>query len=224
MAMKLKTDFNLGKMPWYGQVGVFLALSVAGVAAFYFLYAAPARQAMAQQQTKLASLRNDINKGLATARKLPEFRADVQALQVRLEGLRAVLPQEKDVADLLRRIQTLAVQSNLTIRGVKPGTVAPKTMYAEVPYTLELDGAYHNLGVFFDWVSKFPRIINISGIDIRAKDKPEANSTITATCVATTYILVEAPPETTPAKPGAPGAKPAAPSPSPAGAPRGNRP
>ena len=199
-------NVNLSKLPWYTQVGTFLALSIAGMAAFYYFYAAPKQEEMAAQQRQLEGLRTEIGEGLATARKLPEFRAEVQALEARLQGLKTVLPEEKDVGDLLRRLQTLAVQSNLTIRAFKPGAVVPKQMYAEVPYALELEGDYHNLGLFFDRVSKFPRIINISDIDIKGKDKPEPNSTITAQCLATTFVLIESPP----AKPGAPGAASAA--------------
>jgi Tfp pilus assembly protein PilO len=47
------------------------------------------------------------------------------------------------------------------------------------------------LAMFFDRVSKFSRIINVSNINIRAKDKPEPHSTITAECVATTFVLLE---------------------------------
>ena len=35
-------DVSLNKLPWYAQVGLFVALAVAGVAAFYYLYAIPA--------------------------------------------------------------------------------------------------------------------------------------------------------------------------------------
>ena len=52
-------------------------------------------------------------------------------------------------------------------------------------------GTYHNLGAFFDRISKFPRIINISSISIKANPKPEPNSTIIAECIATTFVLQE---------------------------------
>jgi type IV pilus assembly protein PilO len=105
--------------------------------------------------------------------------------------LKSNLPEQKDVADLLRRIQTLATQSNLAIRGFKPAPSVTKTMHAEWPIALQLDGTYHNLGMFFDRVSKFSRIINISNIAIHAKQPPAPNSTITAECVATTFVLLE---------------------------------
>lgn len=183
---------TLSKLPWYGQVGAFLGLSVAGLAAFFYLYVTPMQDEMTQRQRKLDALQVDIRKSQAIAQRLPQFRAEVADLEMRLETLKNVLPEEKDMGDLLRRLQTLAVQSNLTIRGFKPSaTPVAKQLHAEVPINLQLDGAYHNLAMFFDRVSKFPRIIHISGILIKARDRQEPNSTITADCVATTFVLLE---------------------------------
>jgi len=184
-------DLSLNKLPWYGQVLLFAILGLAGVGVFYYFYVMPFHTEMAGREQKLAALRADINKGMTTATKLAEFRAQVTDLQTRLDGLKAVLPEEKDVADLLRRIQTLATQSNLSIKGFKPMATATKQLHAEWPIALQLDGTYHNLGMFFDRISKFSRIINVSSIAIRAKDKPDANSTITAECTATTFVLLE---------------------------------
>lgn len=184
-------QLSLSKLPWYAQLSVFVALALAGLGTFYYFYASPAEVEMSARRQRLNALRLDINKGLATARKLPEFRREVGELETKLDGLKAVLPEQKDVADLLRRIQTLAMQSNLTIKGFKPQPIASRQMHAEWPIALELDGTYHNLGLFFDRISKFSRIINVSGVAIKAKENPEPNSTITAGCVATTFVLLE---------------------------------
>jgi type IV pilus assembly protein PilO len=129
---------------------------------------------------------------VATARRLPEFEDQVTKLEQRLESLRQVLPEEKDVADILRRIQGLATKSNLTIQRFQPGKVVQQKLYAEIPYKLQAEGTYHNLGYFFDQISKFPRIINISEIAVKAKTAPAPNVTITADLVATTFVLQEA--------------------------------
>ena len=185
-------DLRLNKLPWYGQVGLFVAIAIGGIAAFYYLYAEPAALEQATQQRRIEALRADINRGLATARKLPQFRAEVAELESRLENLKAVLPDQKDFGDLLRNLQTLASQSNLTIRTFKPGAVVTKQLHAEWPITMELDGTYHDLGMFFDRISKFARIINVGSVTIRAKDRPEPNATISVSCVATTFVLLEA--------------------------------
>jgi type IV pilus assembly protein PilO len=199
-------ELTLTKLPWYAQIGAFVVLAVTGCGIFYYYYEMPVKADMVSRQTQLVALRGDVSKGLATAKKLPEFRSQVTDLEGRLANLKAILPEEKDAADLLNRMQTVAAQSNMTIKGFKPSPTVTKQLHAEWPITLELEGTYHNLALFFDRVGKFTRIVNISGLDVRGKDKPEAGATITATCVATTFVLLDKP---APAKPGA--ARPAAP-------------
>jgi type IV pilus assembly protein PilO len=198
-------QLTLTKLPWYAQVGAFVALAVVGCGLFYYYYEEPVRTDMAARQSQLTALRADITKGLTTAKKLPEFRQQVTDLESRLANLKAILPEEKDAADLLNRMQTVASLSNMTIKGFKPAPTVTKQLHAEWPITLELEGTYHNLAIFFDRVGKFTRIVNISGLDVRNRDRSDANNTIIATCVATTFVLLEKP---TPAKPGARGAAP----------------
>jgi type IV pilus assembly protein PilO len=186
-------NLSLAKLPWYQQVGAFVALAAAALAVFYFFYVSPANLDLAARQKKLESLRIDINKGLTTARKLPEFRQQVTELEGRLEGLKSVLPEEKDLADLLRRLHTLAMQANLKIDEFKPATTPNnKLLHAEWPIELQLEGNYHNLALFFDRISKFSRIININSLEIKARDKQEPTLTITAQCTATTFVLLDA--------------------------------
>ena len=186
-------NLKLNKIPWQVQLGVFVSLAIGAVVAFYLYYDQPFRDEMATREAKLAALQVDINKGLATAKKLQQFRSEVALLENRLSGLKQVLPDEKDAADLLRRMQTVASQSSLTIKSFKPSPVVTKQMHVEWPIALELDGSYDNLAMFFDRVSKFTRIVNISAVDVKGKDKPLPNSSITASCVATTFVLLERP-------------------------------
>jgi type IV pilus assembly protein PilO len=186
-------DISLTKLPWYAQIGAFGILACAGIGAFYYYYEQPTRADMTSRQTQLQALKADIAKGYETAKRLPAFQAQVADLEGRLENLKSVLPAEKDAADLLRRLQTVATQSNLTITSFKPAATVTKQLHAEWPITLQLEGTYHNLAAFFDRVGKFTRIVNITGLDVKGRDKPEPNATITATCVATTFVLLDKP-------------------------------
>ena len=186
-------DISLARLPWYGQVGAFVALAAGGIGSFHLYYEVPLRADIAARETQLASLRGDISKGQATARKVPEFRAEVDDLEKRLNGLRAVLPEEKDLAALLRRMQDDALQSSLTIRSIKPARTVNKQLHVEWSIELELEGTYHNLAAFFDRLGRFTRIVNIGNLEVKGKDKPEPNATITARCVATTFVLLETP-------------------------------
>lgn len=185
-------NLTLGKLPWQGQLGLFVAICIAGAGAFYYYYESPRQAAMATQAIELSGIRARITKGQTTARQLPEFRNQVTELEARLESLKPILPNERDAGELLRRVQTLAVQSNLVIRGFRPQPITTKAMHAEWPIGLQLEGSYHNLGLFLDRVSKFPRIINIGGLTLAQRPGgATAGATMTISCTATTFVLVE---------------------------------
>jgi type IV pilus assembly protein PilO len=179
-------------LPWKAQLAIFVVLSIGSAGAYYYFLDMPAAERIAARTGELDKIRARLDKGLATARQLPEFRRDVSDLQSRLESLRPILPEEKDAADLLRRVHTLAVESNLTIRGFKPQAITTRELHAEWPISLEIEGTYHNLGMFLDRVSKFPRIINVSGLAIAGRPEAQAsNHTIAVTCTATTFVLLD---------------------------------
>ncbi|MGH8630267.1 MAG: type 4a pilus biogenesis protein PilO [Burkholderiales bacterium] len=187
MAINLKFD----KLPWYGQVGAFVVLSGACVGAFWQYYAVSAQESLNRRRAQLATVQAEVQRGLNMVRRLPEFRQELAKKEAELERLRQQLPEERDVADLLRRVQGMATQSNLAIRGFEPQAIANRDLHAEWPIGLKLEGSYHDLGAFLARVSKFPRIINVSDIKIKGRENPIGGSTITAECTATTFVLLE---------------------------------
>jgi type IV pilus assembly protein PilO len=203
-------DLGLNKMPWYGQILLFAVIAGGGIYGYHYFYADGVKVEHAAKQKQLDEVRARITRGNAIAAQLPKFQAELITLEQRLAGLKQVLPEQRDVGDMLRRIQTLASGSSLNVRYFKPQPVANKELHAEWPMQLEFDGNYHDLGSFFDKVAKVPRIINIGGINIKAQDPKsavETNTTITAQVTATTFVLLDKPAEPPPGKPGAKGAK-----------------
>ena len=187
--MALKLDF--GKLPWHAQLGIFVVLSLAGAGSFWYFYAAPAESELVTKRAEVAKLQGEIKAGLATAKRLPEFRKELAAREAQLAELAKQLPEEQDVADLLRRVQAMATQSNLTIRGFTPASITRREMHAEWPIGLRLEGSYHDLGTFLERVSKFPRIINVGTMHIAARQTQTPNATVTAECTAMTFVLVK---------------------------------
>ena len=194
-------ELSLSKLPWYGQIGAFVLVAGGSVFGFWKFYVTEMEADIATRQSRLTAMRQDIARGVATARRLPEFQSQVTDLEARLESLRAVLPEQKDVADILRRVQGLATQSNLSIQRFTPQPPKQEALYASLPFKLTAEGSYHDLGLFLDRIGKFHRIINVSDIVIKAKAQPEPTATVVAELVATTFILQEKPIATIPVKP-----------------------
>ena len=186
-------ELGLNKLPWYGQIGAFLLVAIALFVVFQIYYIGPQLEAQAQKRAELERKLAEVEQAEQDAIELAAFQAEVDDLNNRLQALSAVLPERQEAAALLRRLVNFAQQSNLTLRAFRPQAPVIREMHSEWPIWLELDGTYHNLGSFFDRVSKFPRIINISDVVIRAKEPPELNSTITVECTATTFVLLNVP-------------------------------
>ena len=187
MALKI----NLNALPWRAQLGLVAALAAVGVGVFWYLYADPYQTELNGRRAELSKTRAEIERGQKVARRLPEFRKGVDTLESQLAGLRMQLPEEQDVADLLRRVQAMATDSRLTIRGFTPQAVTRKELHAEWPIGLALEGTYHDVGAFLERVSKFPRIINVGNIKIESRENAASGATVVADCTATAFVLIK---------------------------------
>jgi type IV pilus assembly protein PilO len=114
-----------------------------------------------------------------------------------LAVVRKQLPDEKEIPDLLRNVSSLGKESNLEFILFRPKPEEPQQFYARVPIDLAVIGHYHDLGVFFDKVSKLPRIINVVDFNMtRAKEaRAKDDSAVRASCLLNTYRFVEKKPE-----------------------------
>ena len=89
-------------------------------------------------------------------------------MKATLKELEVIIPQKKEIADILRRIQQLAFDSRLNIVKFAPSGEIRKEFYAEWPIPIEVTGNYHNLAMFFDRLSHFARIFNVENFSSAA--------------------------------------------------------
>jgi len=187
-------DNALTKLPLAGQLGVAVAAAAVIGGAFYFLVFQDMLADEQAKAAKLEELQKDIRQLEVTANKLGEFQREVQLLEAKLETLKRILPPEKETPDLMRKVQALVAQSNLSIRTFNPGAVVQREFYQEWPINIEVTGNFHNLALFFDRVSRLSRLVNVGGVRINADPNPTPSRTISAACTATTFVYVEPPP------------------------------
>ena len=189
------------KLPLAGQLGVSVAVAALLGGLFYYLYYSDAQVEKEQKTSQLESLNSEIRKLEVTAQKLPEFQREVALLEKRLETLKSILPPAKETPDLMRRVQALAAQSNLTINNFTPGATVNREFYQEWPITMGVLGNYHNLAMFFDRVGRLPRLVNVGNLKIGAMGNQTVSRTISATATATTFVYIETPAAPPPARP-----------------------
>lgn len=179
-------DFK--KLPFWGQFAVVAAMAGVIVAVAFTTY--PNFNAMTKrngdERSRLEGLQTEIRKGQAIEAKLPEFEREIENLQVKLSDLLAILPTEPETGELLKWVKNLTDQSNLELKKFDPQALRPVEFYKEFPIQMEIEGDYHDLGVFFDRISKYSRIINVSNVVIGAKS--QTHGSIASNFTATTFV------------------------------------
>jgi len=201
-------DNSLTKLSLGGQLGVSAVLAAIICGAFWYFWYSPALEEESRKTAQLEALQREIRALEVTANKLQEFQREVQLLEAQLETLKRILPPEKETPDLMRRVQSLASQSRLNIKTFTPAAEVMKDFYKEVPINVDVEGTYHDLGQFFDRVSRLARLVNMTNVKVKAQTNQTGSNTIAASGVATTYVYVDKPPSP---PPGTPGARPGVP-------------
>jgi len=154
------------------------------------------------RQEELKVLKDDLNKlveelsrSRAITRDHQKFKEQLAKLDQELKTALTQLPDEKEIPEILKNISNLGKDSNLEFTLFRPKAEQPQQFYATVPIELTVLGSYHNIGIFFDKVSKLPRIINVVDINIsRARDvkgRGESDVLLRTSCLVNTYRFIE---------------------------------
>ncbi len=194
-------NISIRKLPQRTQLGLLTVVMAGLFYVFYSFYIQPLKTEADTMGSQLNDLKNEVQKGQIVYSRLPEFKKQVSQQEVKLATLRSILPERKQTAEIVSGLEQLARESRLRIKSFQPQGTVRKDFYEDWPILLSLEGNYDNLGVFFEKVSQFTRIINVENITIKKVEEPTRSRTISATCTATTFVFVDVAPEPAPASP-----------------------
>ena len=173
--------------PWYGYL-LFAALIFALAFFFYFK---PQNTKLTALTAERVKVEGEVRNLKEKKRELDKIEADIVQMTAKLKALEINIPQRMEIADILRQIQALAYDSRLDVIRFAPGNEINKEFYAEKPIPIQISGNYHNLGMFFDKLSKFPRVFTIENFSIKTLNRQTDLNTISANWTAKTYFFAE---------------------------------
>jgi len=173
--------------PWYG----YIVLAILVFALAFLFYFKPQNDKLKVLTKERVKVEQEVQNLKQKKRELDKIMADIAAMQAKLKTLEVNIPQRKEIADILRQIQALAYDSRLDVLRFAPGTEVNKDFYAEWPIPIQVSGNYHNLGLFFDRLSKFARVFTIENFTIKALTKQTDLNTVSANWTAKTYFFPE---------------------------------
>ena len=182
---------DLQSLPWYGQFLVFLLIGGIAFGIFYMVYYSDNQNTIAQLDSQIDDVEREIKKAEKKEMQLRQIKEEKEAKEKVLDKLKEILPEQKEIAQILRKIQGIISTARLRIQKWDTKKEQQQKIYVQHPIAIALDGSYHNLGIFFDQLSKLKKIFTVDNLTIKPMGKMTPTFSVKATFTASTYTYKE---------------------------------
>lgn len=173
--------------PSIPQYALFVFTSVLVVVALWFAWLSGSEETLKLEQDKEAVLREDYKKKLVKAVNLDVLRKQREQVQQYVTQLEKQLPSKAEMDALLSDINQAGLGRSLQFDLFRPGQVAVKEYYAELPITLRVTGRYHDIGSFASDIAHLSRIVTLNNLTVT----PRADNTLTLDATAKTFRYLD---------------------------------
>ena len=168
-------------------VGVVLAVGVLG----WFAFLDTAHDELNAERAKEPGLRADYRAKLAQAVNLSELRKQKLQVQEYVTQLEKQLPGKAEMDALLSDINQAGLGRGLQFELFRPGQVAVKDYYAELPIAIKVSGRYHDVGTFTADIANLSRIVTLHNITLTAPPR-DTTGVLAMEATARTYRYLDA--------------------------------
>jgi type IV pilus assembly protein PilO len=169
------------------KLGITVVLVLLPIIVFYFSYYKPKVQKIETLSNQKVSLEQQLQEVKEKAANLAKFEKELEEAETKFLETAVLLPKQKEIPKLLKDISALGRNAGLDFLTFKPLADIPKDFYAEIPITINVRGPYHNMGYFFDQVSKLERIVSVSNVKMSAPKKEGGEMLLKSDCKLVTY-------------------------------------
>ena len=210
---------KIKNLKWHFQL--LLLLFVAGLlyGAVYYFMTGPTRDETAVLTEQVAQLQAKNEAARLATQRINEFRALFASKSAEYEELKVLLPEQREITNVLSDLLANAKDSKLVTRRFTPREDKNVNSIMAKEVEVEVDANFNNLRAFYERMAKLPRIVSITDFKINQLEKQKADKTLAAQFVLTAYYAdpdalnkpAQQPGKPSAPAPGQPAAAPAAP-------------
>jgi type IV pilus assembly protein PilO len=169
------------------KVAIAVVLLLLPVLLFFFISYQPNYEKIATLTNQQAKIEQKLKEIRAILQNRPKLQQEVDATKSVFEEASKLLPKDKEIPKLLADISSLGRTAGLDFITFRPQADVPKDFYAEIPIDIDVIGPYHNVGYFFDQVSKLDRIVSVLNVKMGTPKKEGNEMLLNSNCKLITY-------------------------------------
>ncbi len=166
---------------------LFVVVAAASVVALWFLWINSSEAELETERATEVKLREDYKVKLAKAVNLEALKKQREQVLQYVTQLEKQLPSKAEMDALLSDINQAGLGRSLQFDLFRPGQVAVKEYYAELPITLKVVGRYHDIGSFASDIANLSRIVTLNNLTIT----PRADGNLTMDSTAKTFRYLD---------------------------------
>ncbi len=124
-------------------------------------------KALEKEHAKLSA---ELEKARKMVGNLARLEAEYERLHEQWLSAQELLPEAKEIPDLLRQVTTAGNKAGVEFALFEPQAPQPREFFSEYPIKLKVRGNYHQIGIFLSRLANMPRIVNVSKLDLKTAD------------------------------------------------------
>ncbi len=169
------------------KLGITVGILLLPLLIFYFSYYQQKATIIQNLKQQKVTLTQQLQEVKLKASNLSKFEKEMEEAENLFLKTSVLLPREMEIPKLLKDISALGQNAGLDFLTFKPLAAIPKDFYAEIPIIINVRGPYHNMGYFFDQVSKLERIVSVSNVKMSSPKMEGGEMLLNSDCKLVTY-------------------------------------
>ena len=170
-------------LPRYGLLVSVVVLVVVGL---WFAWLSTSQEELEAEQARELTLRKDYTAKLVKAVNLDVLRKQREQVLQYVTQLEKQLPSKAEMDALLSDINQAGLGRSLQFELFRPGQIAVRDYYAELPIVLRVTGKYHDIGAFASDIANLSRIVTLNNLTVLPR--PDGALTMDATAKTFRYL------------------------------------
>lgn len=193
-------------LAWQMQLLVLVGIGSLLYFGVWYFVTSETRAEVQTLNDQVAQLKIQNEAAKVATQRINEFRSLYASKAQEYDELKVLLPEEREITNVLQGLQDTANESRLIVMRFSPRDDAQQEFIMAKPVEIEVDSNFNNLRTFFDQMAKLQRIVSVTDFKLNQLEKQTGDRTLHASFLLTAYYaapdaVVDA---NTPAKPGAP--------------------
>jgi type IV pilus assembly protein PilO len=165
----------------------FLVVTVLLIVVLWFTWLNTSESELEAEQVKEVKLREEYKVKLGKAVNLEALKKQREQVQQYVTQLEKQLPSKAEMDALLSDINQAGLGRSLQFDLFRPGQVAVRDYYAELPIAVRVSGRYHDIGAFASDIANLSRIVTLNNLVIL----PAKDGALTMDATAKTFRYLD---------------------------------